>query len=353
MESHQLAENLYCTTKLSQEEISSLVGVNRKTLYTWIKDKNWVRQPQAEEVVPLRLLSKCYSQIEYLLNESEFVDPEYCQHHFKGISVMIRAVNSLKPKKKENPYATVMTEFMKQIRISAPGLADSVLPFICQFIETHNLEMPTTPPPPTPPVPDNPQKNDLNGFMAPQNQPNETTTSRPMKCATPRKRLIKPKKTNSTPKPAQTGVTAKASKQINKNNTKSQKNLRIQKHPSHRGSDNFNGVHGASLNNNKLLHNNRYDIIINNLGKESNNTTPTPNTPFSNFLETNTALPNAETRTPFSDFLSLSKAKTPNSLPGAPTEFPIGTPPQTLLDSSLITYLYDRMRKYGARTSVI
>ena len=275
MESHQLAENLYCTTKLSQEEISSLVGVNRKTLYTWIKDKNWVRQPQAEEAVPLRLLSKCYSQIEYLLNESEFVDPEYCQHHFKGISVMIRAVNSLKPKKKENPYATVMTEFMKQIRVSAPGLADSILPFICQFIETHNLEMPT--------VTDKPPVHNESDIMAGQDQPNETTTSRPMACAAPRKRLIRPKKTNNTPKPVQTGVSANASKQINKNNTKTQKNLKNQKHPSHQGSDNFNGVHGASLNNNKLLYNSHYDHIINNLGKENNYTTPAPHTPFSHF----------------------------------------------------------------------
>ena len=294
MESHQLAENLYCTTKLSQEEISSLVGVNRKTLYTWIKDKNWVRQPQAEEVVPLRLLSKCYSQIEYLLNESEFVDPEYCQHHFKGISVIIRAVNSLKPKKKENPYATVMTEFMKQIRVSAPGLADSILPFICQFIETHNLEMPTTAPSSPSPVADNTQKNDLSGFIDPQNQPNQTITSRPMKCAAPRKRLIKPKTCKPKASPQKQEKTAKSENPTTPVQTNLIKqNNNISERSPHPSSALTFGVHGASLNNNKLLHNNHYDNIVNYLRKENNNTTPAPHTPFSHFSEVDLPHPDA------------------------------------------------------------
>ena len=253
MESQQLAENLYCTTRLSQEEISSLVGINRKTLYTWIKDKNWVRQPHAEEVVPLRLLSKCYSQIEYLLNESEYIDPEYCQHHFKGISVMIRAINSLKPKKKENQYVTVMTEFMNLIRVSAPGMADELLPFICQFIETHNLEMPGTPPPSNQPAQENLPKNDLAGFMAPLNQPNQTMTSRTMKCAAPRKRLIKPKKKNNTKIPPLSTTTKNADTKISKNKNadktnlinKNNKNSRQTTHTPDAHSAPKNGVHGV------------------------------------------------------------------------------------------------------------
>ena len=259
METQQLAEKLYCTSKLSQDEISTLVGINRKTLYNWAKEKNWQRQPQAEEAVPLKLLSKCYNQIDYLLSESEYVDPEYCQHHFKGISVMIRAVNSLKPKLKESTAATVMSDFMKMVNEGAPGLAMTLLPVVQQFIESKNLDssfLANANPKSTIEYPDP----DQSQIKAPKNK-----NTRNYQCATPKKQ--------ATPK----SIIIDKSSPINQNNHNNHQTTRTQDPLS---TPTF-GVHGASDNNNNLLQNNAYNHITNNLPIDSSSTAYTGYTPFS------------------------------------------------------------------------
>ena len=299
METQQLAEKLYCTSKLSQDEISTLVGINRKTLYKWAKEKNWVRQPQAEEAVPLRLLSKCYNQIEYLLSESEFVDPEYCQHHFKGISVMIRAVNSLKPKKKDNPYATVMTEFMKQVHKSHPGLAITLTELVCQFIQSHSPDMPSTPSAaPQPPIPEPIQNKP--GIANSGNQTPTPLSVSPISCAAPRRRLIKPKTCKPKASPQKQEKTAKSENPTTpvQNNLINQNNNISERAPHPNSALTF-GVHGVSHSNNKLLQNNHYEHIISNLRKENPNANATPHTPFYNFSLGNKLPPNAAHRTVF------------------------------------------------------
>lgn len=261
METQQLAEKLYCTSKLSQDEISTLVGINRKTLYNWAKENNWQRQPQAEESVPLKLLSKCYNQIDYLLSESEYVDPEYCQHHFKGISVMIRAVNSLKPKLKESTAATVMSDFMKMVNEGAPGLAMTLLPVVQQFIESKNLDCSS--------------KSNIDDAPTDcHSEPRRTArrAARTYQCAAPKKLSI--------PEPKQSQPSSFVEKQndlIRQNNNSLGQ---IDRSPLSLSAPTF-GVHGASDSNNNLLQNNAYNHITNNLPIDSSSTAYTGYTPFS------------------------------------------------------------------------
>ncbi len=60
---HQQAFQLYFQSDMSQEQIAALLNVNRKTLYTWIKEGEWKRARYAARHTPCLLVEQYYEQL--------------------------------------------------------------------------------------------------------------------------------------------------------------------------------------------------------------------------------------------------------------------------------------------------
>ena len=68
-ENQQKAHDLFFQTDLNQQQISDLIGVNRKTLYGWIKQGNWLRAKHAANYAPMVLVEQYYAQLSALNNK--------------------------------------------------------------------------------------------------------------------------------------------------------------------------------------------------------------------------------------------------------------------------------------------
>lgn len=62
-DNQQKAHDLFFQTNLNQQQIADLVGVNRKTLYGWIKEGYWVRAKHAATYAPAILAEQYYAQL--------------------------------------------------------------------------------------------------------------------------------------------------------------------------------------------------------------------------------------------------------------------------------------------------
>jgi len=62
-EDKQKAEFLYLHTDLSQQEISGLLGVSRRTIYTWVRESSWKRAKYIAKNAPLLLVEQYYNQL--------------------------------------------------------------------------------------------------------------------------------------------------------------------------------------------------------------------------------------------------------------------------------------------------
>lgn len=60
------ARDLYFETDLTQAQIANIIGINPKTLYTWIKKENWDRIKTAAVRTPAAIAEKIYIQISEL-----------------------------------------------------------------------------------------------------------------------------------------------------------------------------------------------------------------------------------------------------------------------------------------------
>ena len=62
-ENQQKAHNLFFQTDLNQQQIADLIGVNRKTLYGWIKQGKWLRAKHVANFSPAVLVGQYYEQL--------------------------------------------------------------------------------------------------------------------------------------------------------------------------------------------------------------------------------------------------------------------------------------------------
>jgi transcriptional regulator with XRE-family HTH domain len=62
-EEFEKARNLFLQTDFTQQEIASLLGIDRKTLYRWIKEHGWSRARYAAAHAPSVLVEQYYEQL--------------------------------------------------------------------------------------------------------------------------------------------------------------------------------------------------------------------------------------------------------------------------------------------------
>jgi len=126
-EKQSLAYNLYMQTGLTQQ-IAELTGVNRKTLYDWIKQGNWSRARTASAHAPGILLDQYYGQLIAFNNNIASRDEVFPTREDTIIMTRVNSViKTLLPDKKS--LATTIehfTDFSEIVKDKYPELGDKL-----------------------------------------------------------------------------------------------------------------------------------------------------------------------------------------------------------------------------------
>jgi len=135
-EKQSLACNLYMQTGLTQQKIAEITGVNRKTLYEWMKQGNWTRARTASAHAPGILLDQYYGQL-VSLNESIALREE--TFPTREDTVIMTRVNSviktlLPDKKSLAKTIEHFTDFSEIAKERFPELGDQIATLIKDYI---------------------------------------------------------------------------------------------------------------------------------------------------------------------------------------------------------------------------
>ena len=70
-----LAKSLFMQGIYTQEEISELIGISRKSVYKWIKDGNWAEMRTATTITPQKIICQLNQQLDDI-NKNILARPE-------------------------------------------------------------------------------------------------------------------------------------------------------------------------------------------------------------------------------------------------------------------------------------
>ena len=136
---HKQAFNLYFQTDLTQQQIADLLEINRKTLYTWIKQGSWARAKYAARHAPCILIDQYYSQL-HAMNK-EISGREERPYPTKEEAEIMRklgaTIKQIRPTDKMTSTENVelMTDFLDHIQRQDPAVVDTILPHLDKYVD--------------------------------------------------------------------------------------------------------------------------------------------------------------------------------------------------------------------------
>ncbi len=136
---HQQAFNLYFQTDLTQQQIADLLDINRKTLYTWIKQGSWARAKYAARHAPCILIDQYYAQL-HAMNK-EISGREERPYPTKEEAEIMRklgaTIKQIRPGDKITSAENVelMTDFLDHIQRQDPATVDTILPHLDKYVD--------------------------------------------------------------------------------------------------------------------------------------------------------------------------------------------------------------------------
>jgi len=137
------AKSLYFISDLTQQQIADVVGVNRKTLYTWIKDGNWTRTRNTDNLTPMRVIQQYYTMLEnYNIRIFNRRDKYPDEEDVKIIRSVASTIKTLTPKQPKNHYASVIYEFLTEFAKENPTLTEQIKPHLIRFIASKDSSFP-------------------------------------------------------------------------------------------------------------------------------------------------------------------------------------------------------------------
>jgi len=132
----QHAKDLFLNTALSRTQIAETLGVNRKTLYKWIKEGDWLQQKFINHHGPTRLATQYYEQLG-AINDIIAARAQQPYPTKEECLVIRQLTNTIKNFSKRQPVAESVKAFMTVsgdlIRRDST-LAREVTPFIDKYV---------------------------------------------------------------------------------------------------------------------------------------------------------------------------------------------------------------------------
>jgi hypothetical protein len=136
-DNEQKAHDLFFQTELNQQQIADLLNVNRKTLYGWIKQGNWIRAKCAAAYAPVVLAEQYYAQLAAMNNKiAERDDPFPTKEEADIIRKITATVNAIRNEKATcSETIQVLTNFTDDMLLVDPELTKKVIVHMNVFIK--------------------------------------------------------------------------------------------------------------------------------------------------------------------------------------------------------------------------
>jgi len=134
----QQAENLYFNSALTQQQIADTVGINRKTLYDWKQQGNWLRARCVTSQAPMVLISQYYEQLAALnVNIADRDQAWPTKDEANIIGKLNNTVRTLRRDGKTKADAIeLFANFSELLREKNPELNDKIAEYIEEFLQT-------------------------------------------------------------------------------------------------------------------------------------------------------------------------------------------------------------------------
>ena len=131
------AKNLYFQSDLSKTEISDLLGIPRRTLHYWIREKNWDRIKRSAMHMPSLLAENVYHVIarftQQLLGEDRINRP-ITHKEADTLHKLTLTVSKLKNRATLNESMEMFGVFMDNVHRQSPEMAQQITPFVDDYI---------------------------------------------------------------------------------------------------------------------------------------------------------------------------------------------------------------------------
>jgi len=134
----QNAHDLYFHSDLSQQQIADTIGINRKTLYDWKQQGNWLRAKCAAANAPMVLVEQYCSQLASLNLDIADRGQAYPTKEEAGIiSRLTSAIRTVRGKSRTHAETIeVFSNFSEMLLEKDPELNDKLASYIDEFLNT-------------------------------------------------------------------------------------------------------------------------------------------------------------------------------------------------------------------------
>ena len=131
------AQKLFFQSDLSMTEISEMLGIPRRTLHYWIREKNWDRIKRSAAQMPSLLAENVYHIIarftQQLLGEDR-INRAITRHEADTLHKLVLTVNKLKNRNTLNESMEMFGLFMENVNQKSPEMAEQLMPFVDDYI---------------------------------------------------------------------------------------------------------------------------------------------------------------------------------------------------------------------------
>ncbi len=131
------AQKLFFQSDLSKTEISEMLGIPRRTLHYWIREKNWDRIKRSSAQMPSLLADNIYHIIarftQQLLGEDRINRP-ITHKEADTLHKLTLTIGKLKTRNTLNESMEMFGLFMESVNQKSPEMAQQLVPFVDDYI---------------------------------------------------------------------------------------------------------------------------------------------------------------------------------------------------------------------------
>ena len=134
-----MPEQLFYQSNLTKSQIADCIGINRRTLTTWINDNQWDRIRTSAQHMPALIAENLYIAMAHLTNNILSVDrvnKPITDTESKILHRMILDINKLKNRATLNENLEMMRYFMEFVQSKDPEAVDLIQPFVQEYIKS-------------------------------------------------------------------------------------------------------------------------------------------------------------------------------------------------------------------------
>ncbi len=134
-----MAEQLFYQSDLTKTQIADCIGINRRTLTTWINDNQWDRTRTSARHMPSLLAENVYMVIAHLTNSilsEDRINRPITDTESKILHRLILDVSKLKNRATLNENLEMMRYFMEFVQSKDPDAVGTIQPFVSEYIKS-------------------------------------------------------------------------------------------------------------------------------------------------------------------------------------------------------------------------